>query len=427
MYKKMGKLVLCTMASLLLLAVILAAGCAPKEQAPVAPTEEPTREDVLNDYTICNFGDYSGPYAQNGPRYEHAQRIVYGWWNDTKGKEIGVRLVFKTYDHKYEPATQTTLYNKAKVSEEPLAILTHGGGCAIALSELLIEDKIPGMNICGGYGFMNKAHGWLFTPSSTYDHHMAAVTDYWLDNWTESRPMRVAMALASNVAAKDLYEGIENYFASREDGIDFVATEWLPQGTTEALAPVKRLVADNPDYIWSLSDIPSEAAVITALHDLGLGEEIPCVHPQYAGLELLAEVLPRDMLEGEWEGNCFDCTNLEVEGAKIFSANKDKYAPKAEYTADVAQGMVSAFIVCDAVERATAKVGADKLTNQAIYDELDAGTFDGRGITKEIQFDPLNRLAGVSYGIGFQVQNGKTVAATPWVKIPSIKPWGIRE
>ena len=51
--------------------------------------------------TVYNFStsvDFTGPFADVMPSWHSGHRAIVAWWNDTKGKELGVKAELKVYD-----------------------------------------------------------------------------------------------------------------------------------------------------------------------------------------------------------------------------------------------------------------------------------------------------------------------------------------
>ena len=50
------------------------------------------------EYTVTCSVDYTGPYAVIMPPFETSRKAFFAWWNETKGKELGITLKTKAYD-----------------------------------------------------------------------------------------------------------------------------------------------------------------------------------------------------------------------------------------------------------------------------------------------------------------------------------------
>ena len=42
------------------------------------------------EYTVTCSVDYTGPYAVIMPPFESSRKAFFTWWNETKGKELGI-------------------------------------------------------------------------------------------------------------------------------------------------------------------------------------------------------------------------------------------------------------------------------------------------------------------------------------------------
>ena len=53
-------------------------------------------------YNVSISLDYSGPFAAVMDSWYGGQQSVFDWWNETRGKTLGVKLNVKTYDMRYD-------------------------------------------------------------------------------------------------------------------------------------------------------------------------------------------------------------------------------------------------------------------------------------------------------------------------------------
>jgi hypothetical protein len=129
------------------------------------------------------------------------------------------------------------------------------------------------------------------------------------------------------------------------------------------------------------------------------------------------------MLEGEYEVSPVNLLDHNTKGARLYFDNYQQYAPQLKWGSTTAFGVAMGVVLTQAVEKAAAKVGAQNITGQAMYDVLDAGSFSGLGLVGDVQFDPADRLAGGKAVIVYQVKGGEVTAATDWIPLPTIPKW----
>ena len=55
-----------------------------------------------SNYNVSISLDYSGPFAAVMDSWYGGQQSMFDWWNDNRGKQLGVKLNVKTYDMRYD-------------------------------------------------------------------------------------------------------------------------------------------------------------------------------------------------------------------------------------------------------------------------------------------------------------------------------------
>ena len=178
------------------------------------------------------------------------------------------------------------------------------------------------------------------------------------------------------------------------------------------------------DYrYYSLDQLPRIHSIM-ALKELGL--KTPIVTSSHNGLNEAAKAVPITDLEGSYSVFAFAPYNdPTVKVAEIFA----KYnKTKGTWGITSAQTAGQALLAVAAIERAAAKVGADKLSGQAVYDALLAGPFPAEqflgllptvALTAAAPF-PTEHLAVKA----MTVKGGKLVAVSDdWMPVPALAKW----
>ena len=61
-------------------------------------------------YVVPSLSDFSGPFSSVMPALGGARESVIGWWNADVGSKIGVKLVMKAYDTRFDTAQTASLW-----------------------------------------------------------------------------------------------------------------------------------------------------------------------------------------------------------------------------------------------------------------------------------------------------------------------------
>ena len=60
-------------------------------------------------YNIASMADFTGPYADVMKDLVGARHAAVDWWNAEVGKDLGITLDIKDYDHRYDAAQVASL------------------------------------------------------------------------------------------------------------------------------------------------------------------------------------------------------------------------------------------------------------------------------------------------------------------------------
>lgn len=387
---------------------------------PFARGQEPGK---VIDYNIACWIDLSGPYAAITKGMIDGTNIWLGYWNKTMGKKLGIKITSKVYDSQYNAAIVAARYPGVVASDRPIVMTFHGGPIAMSLLEKLPADKIPGIMITPMHGFMNKSHGWEFSALSTYAESHATCVSYWLSKWKEKRPMRVAGVSFESPAGEDDINGVKKYCETTQ-GIEWTVKEITPGQPVSLTTVIRRIIAAKTDYVALAHTSSGMATFYNGMKELGVLGKIPVANPGFFGLDAIKAKLGVEYLNGQFEAEPFDVADTRNEGAKIFFENRDEFAKGANWgSSETIWGYISTTLITQAAERAVKKVGAKNLTGSALFDELNAGKFHGYGVISDVQFNPENRLQGVTQMKVFEGKEGKIVDVSGFIPIPKISKW----
>jgi branched-chain amino acid transport system substrate-binding protein len=375
-------------------------------------------------YNAAGFSDFSGPYAGIFAEWIQAREATLAWWNQTVGSKIGVRIDLKQYDNRYDTAQTASLWPTAKAELKPVLVFGVGGPDVAALQQRLPDDKIPMTMGTAGYGYGWKADSWVFNPRPTLGHEFGSFLEWQYE--TMKRPVRFAL-LSSEVSPGyvDFAKGLAAYAKDNKkvELVEILNTEMQPADLT---LQVRRIANAKVDFILIPGNTAQVVAVKRALQ--ALNQKIPVVLSSYDGFLLSAKGMGGvNAFEGDFE--VCACA-LSVEGdspaRRLYEQLKKDFGLKSTWNTYTLIGMGQTLYTMRAVERAVAKVGADRLTGSDIRDALISNTFTadelfgiypGVTLTRENPF-PVTGTAAVA-----TVKDGKVVSVTTKAPIPVIRKW----
>ncbi len=387
----------------------------------------PTASAKTHTYNVSFSADYSGPYTYLMKSADPAQEIFLHWWNETVGKDLGVKVVRKAYDSRYNPAVVASLWPGILSGDNPIAHMGLGGCDVASLMKRLPSDKVPMFMSTATYGYCWKPNQWMFQPRPTYAHEFRGFLSWVLDNWKEDRPVRIGALSTQGIPAyEDMVAGVKKFCAD-EPQFEFVGVEWIKLVPVSVSSEVKRLVKKKPDYIYMGTNVHQVVALIRAQKELGI--HIPAVMATHTDLIITAKALSWKELENHFDvGACNSPLDKSTEAYKLFEQYRPKLAPEAPWDLNAVQFAGQLVLTLRAVERAAKKVGAGNITGQAVYDAMYEGPFTEENLlglwptlkyTKEAPFSTYHMKVKSS-----TVRDGKHVLTSPdWLPIPKIKKW----
>jgi branched-chain amino acid transport system substrate-binding protein len=380
------------------------------------------------EYNISGFVDFTGPYAVIMPPIDDAAKATFAWWNETVGKELGVKINRVTKDSRYDPALTASLWPGILSSVKPIIHLGLGGPDVAALMKRLPQDKVPMMMSTGTYGFIWLPNQWVFQPRPTYPHEAAGFFNWVHMNVIKDRPIRIG-AVSSKVspAYVDGENGMEA-FCKATPWAEFVGAEWVKVKPISMVSEVRRLAEKKPDYIWIMTNTYQSLGCIKAEKELGI--HIPVVNSTHNGLAMCALAAKSyKILEGHYDTGALDPgLNPDLPAAKIYRKYIKKLGLKERWSLMTVQSMDQSLFALRACERAIKAVGADHVTGQAVYDAFYSGTFTEKEMLGMVPDHTWTKAAPFSLkDIGVKcttVKNGKHVLVSDnWIPVPPVPKW----
>jgi len=379
-------------------------------------------------YNITVSLDYTGPYAVIMPPFESTRKALTTWWNETKGKKLGIELKDVGYDMRYDPSVVASTWPGILSKDKPIAHMGLGGPDVAALMKRLPNDKVPMFMSTATYGFAWLPDTWVFQPRPPYAHEAAGFFNWVHKNMIKDRKIKIA-AINSKVspAYVDMINGIEA-FCKATPWTEWVGVEWIAMKPVSLLPEVRRLSRLNPDFIWIATNTAHVISTIQAQKELGI--HIPILMASHNGIEM-STLASKDikLLEGHYDSYAMDPgMDPSVPGAKIVIEYCKKLGIKDHWSNLSVQASLMQLMALKGIERAAAKVGPDKITGQAVYEAMFQGPITEEELlglapamvfTKDAPFSTKNLRVKIT-----TVKDGKQVLLTKdWVPIPDFPKW----
>lgn len=376
-------------------------------------------------YTVSVSLDYTGPFANVMDSWWGGQQAVFDWWNETRGRNLGVKINVKTHDMRYDPSVVARTWPQVLSQDKPIAFLGMGTPDLVSLMKRLPNDKVPMIMGTAMVGPLWTADGWHFSYRPTYSHEFAGLFAHLQGRLGENRPLRIGTVSTQGLAGwVDQVNGVVALAKTYPDRFSVVSSQWVDAQPISVTNQVREMAKEKPDVILVGTNTAQVVATAKALKELGL--KTPIVTSSHNGLNEAAKAVAPADLEGSYSVFAFAPYNdPSVKVAEIFT----KYnKTKGTWGITSAQTAGQALLTLAAVERAVAKVGADKLSGQAIYDALLAGPFDPAqflglmppvSLKRDAPF-PTERLAVKA----MTMKGGQLEAVTTdWMPVPALAKW----
>ncbi|MAW88102.1 MAG: ABC transporter substrate-binding protein [Nitratireductor sp.] len=391
-------------------------------------TVVPAKVQAETSYNLALLSDFSGPYADIMPVLASGRETVFNWWNETRGKELGVTLNFKNYETRYDAAQVASLWPGIKSELNPIAVVGLGGPDVAALSERLPEDKIPMFMSTAAYGFAWKPDSWIFNPRPTYSHESAGFLSWLRKQRGGDEPIKVAiLASEASPAYVDMAKGLELYAEQNPDDIDIVEVIYTEVQPTDLTTQMRRVARSGAEALVIQTNT---SIVVAAKRGLQAnGANVPIMMSSHNGLPASGGALGGlEQLEGDYEAYGMAIAADEDSPARQFyNTLTSDYGLKAPWNVVTAMGISQGLFVATVIEHAIQENGAEGLTGEAVRKALFSKpitTEETNGFLPTLTFTPDAPfpLEGLKVNIG-TVRNGKIVIEATSVDIPVVQKW----
>ncbi|MDY6878619.1 MAG: ABC transporter substrate-binding protein [Desulfatiglans sp.] len=387
-----------------------------------------TVQAEVKEYAVPTFCDFSGPYADLMKITVPAREAIFKWWNEKEGKKLGVKLVPKNYDTRYDATVVASMW-PGILAKKPVIVAGLGGTDVSALQQRLPRDKVPVIYSTASYGFGWLPNQWIFQPRPTYTQEQLGALSWYIQTHPEKRPVKVAfMTTQASPAYIDIVSGIKHYVNNvlAPKGLaEVVSEQWIELQPVDVSSQLKQIVEKKADLIFGIANTAMAAALIRAEQVLGVN--IPTISAPHHSIWPLAMAMKSYNL---WEGHY-------VAGSVVSSAEKDgpayQYFKTLQETYKLSDktwspfgmlGLTQGILMARIVEHAAKKVGPSNLTGEVIYNTMFDQPFTEQelmGILPTQRFGKDAPFATKDLKVKITtVKDGKYQLATPgWVDVPS--------
>jgi len=376
-------------------------------------------------YNVSISLDYSGPFAAVMDSWYGGQQSVFDWWNETRGKTLGVKLNVKTYDMRYDASQVARTWPQILADDKPIVFLGMGTPDLVSLMKRLPADKVPMIMGTAMVGPLWTANGWHFSFRPTYSQEFAGLFSYLQGRLPEKRALRIGTVSTQGIPGYvDQVNGVVKLAQTYPDRFVVANSQWVDNTPINVTSQVRELLAAKPDLILVGTNTAQVVATVKAIKELGA--KVPVVTSSHNGLTEVAKAVPLADLEGSYSVFAFaPSMDPSVTAAQTF----EKYnKTKGTWGLTAAQTAAQALLATAAIERAIATVGPTKLTGQAVYDALEGPAFGPehfQGLLKSVAFTKEAPFPTANLSVkAVTVKDGKLVPVTAdWMVVPELPKW----
>jgi len=340
-------------------------------------------------------------------RYFNEQEVIHG-----------VSIEYLWRDTTHQLALGLGHYGRVVAAGVPV-IVAEEAPLVMGIRERLERDEVVLFTAAGYHELMYPEPGWIYSITPTIPEQAAVVLDYFMENWKEERPPRLAFL------GMDAQWGYEPRYATeyaRSVGFEVLPSEIVPAVVLDATVQLLRLKEAGADLVHIQALPPAVAPTLRDAERLGLLGQIQFAG-HYAGMgERVIEstgVASEGFLISRpypWFGE------TEVPGIKLMIDNMMKYHGEVRREGEYFVGWVPVAVICEAISRAIENVGYENLDGRAIKEVLDGmKDFDVYGLAS-ITYEPGDHRGATKMAV-YEVRGGEIVRASDWREAPVGRDW----
>lgn len=376
-------------------------------------------------YNFSTSVDFTGPFADVMDSWHSGHRAFVAWWNDTKGKELGVQVELKVHDHRYDTSVIARDWPSILSSDEPVLHLGMGTPDLVGLMKRLPEDEVPMIMPTAMVGLVWAPDGWHYSFRPTYSHEFAGLFNHMQQDLEEDRPLRIATVSTQGRAGyEDQVAGVVHLTEMYPDRFAIANQQWVDDNPVNITDQIRRMSETDPDVIMVGATTAQVVATVRALKDLGL--DIPVVSSSHNGLTEVAKAVDLEDLEGSLSVFSFAPYNEEgLEAAEVYEQYHDG---KGDWGIVAAQASAQTVLALRVLEAAIEAEGVEGVTGPVMYQALLDNGFSSEqmlGLTPDLEFDSSAPFpVGEIKAKAMVVRDGEIVPLTEdWLEVPELTKW----
>jgi len=308
---------------------------------------------------LAGFEDYV--------KYVNDNKVIAPWHTD---RTIPANITFelKWADDALDPAKTLTIYEDFK-SQGMLVERISGSPEGMALKDLLIADKIGATSQSTSPAYLQPV-GNIFTNAPIYTDEMAAVAEWFLENWKQDRAPRVAYLTADSPLGRNI--DIPEMRAYLEQlGYEFAGAQFVPMVPTAPPTTQLAWLKDNKvDLALGVMVNPGSQPTIKEAVRLGMGVGLEYEITFAFGNPAHLQIFLPDMGatgNGVVVAGDFCAQDADVDGIKFADQLQNTYRPNKKNTNVMyLDGIIEAMTQVEALRLASLQVDPAKLTSEDV-------------------------------------------------------------
>jgi branched-chain amino acid transport system substrate-binding protein len=357
---------------------------------------------------LAAFEDYA--------KYVNETKRLAPWRNEKWPADIALEVLWR--DDELKPAKALSIYEELK-AKGMLVFTVSGSPQALALKDRLNEDRMGSVSFTSG-AYLLKPPQTIFTHYPMYSDSLAAIADWFKENWKENRKPRVAYLTADNAMGKSIeIPEMEAYL--KNAGYEFVGIQYVPLvPTSPPTTQLMWLKQNNVDLALGIMINPGAQPTIKEAVRLGMGPHLGYKIAFGFGGACPSAMFERDMGklgDGVLIAGSQPTWGRDLPGVKFATEIQKKYHPN-KWVSDGSyfSGMAEVMTQVEALRLALKEVPFEKLTPRAVLENgfYKIKNLDTGGMTSTpLSYGP-GKIEGVNAVGVDQVQNGKAMRLGTW-------------
>ena len=413
---KLKKFLVLSLVVLLVLLALLPA-CAGEKTPTTTSTPSPTPRTLYIGGTFSLTGAYAEDTAavlagfQDYAKYVNETKNLAPWRSEKFPTNVNLEVLWR--DDELKPEKALSIYDELK-AKGMLVYRVSASQTALPLMDLLNDDRIGATSMAAG-PYLLSPPKTIFTNYPLYTDELAAIADWFLENWTSTEKPRVAYLTADSAPGRSIdIPEMQAYL--EEIGYEFVGKQFVPMvPTTPPTTQLSWLKDNNVDLALGWMINPGSQPTIKEAVRLGMGPDLDYrITFGFAAPAHLAVFAPAMGTLGDGvivAGSYPPMTHTELAGIAFYDLLQSEYHADKKVTHIMyLAGIVEAMIQVEALRLALLEVPADQLEP---VDVLEYGFFQIKNLstgdlTPPLTFGPSD-IEGASEMRVDQVQNGEVV------------------